>query len=175
MDGMCGVQMRAPSSTKSPGGRSPERRTGPSLCSAAPAQPCAMRHLKTIEGQVITRDFYLYAKSAFFQVEWKELKRYAPVARKRAVRLMFDQQGQHSSQWAAIPSIANMVGCTAETLRRWVRQSETDQSWRNKGRRNKRPTGSPGCLSRVGIRGPRSDRANDCKNKDDSEECVRQC
>jgi transposase-like protein len=61
----------------------------------------------------------------------KELKRYSPVERERAVRLVFDQQGQHSSQWAAIQSIANNIGCTAETLRRWVRQTETDQGKRS--------------------------------------------
>ena len=61
----------------------------------------------------------------------KELKRYSPVERERAVRLVFDQQDQHSSQWAAIESIASKVGCTAETLRRWVRQSETDQGRRS--------------------------------------------
>jgi len=61
----------------------------------------------------------------------KELKRYSPVERERAVRLVFDQQGQHSSQWAAIQSIASKIGCTAETLRRWVRQAETDQGKRS--------------------------------------------
>ena len=61
----------------------------------------------------------------------KELKRYSPVERERAVRLVFDQQGQHTSQWAAIQSIASKVGCTAETLRRWVRQTETDQGKRS--------------------------------------------
>ena len=58
-------------------------------------------------------------------------KRYSPVDRERAVRLVFDQQGQHSSQWAAIQSIAGKVGCTAETLRRWVRRAETDQGKRS--------------------------------------------
>ena len=33
---------------------------------------------------------------------------------------------QHESQWAAIGSIAVKIGCTAETLRRWVRQAERD-------------------------------------------------
>ena len=56
----------------------------------------------------------------------KKLKRYPPVERERAVRLVFDQQHQHSSQWSAIESIASKIGCTSETLRRWVRQSETD-------------------------------------------------
>jgi len=57
----------------------------------------------------------------------KTLKRYSPIERERAVRLVFDQQHQHSSQWSAIESIASKIGCTAETLRRWVRQSETDK------------------------------------------------
>jgi transposase len=61
----------------------------------------------------------------------KTLKRYSPVERERAVRLVFDQQHQHSSQWSAIESIASKIGCTAETLRRWVRQSETDMGWRS--------------------------------------------
>ena len=50
--------------------------------------------------------------------------RFSPEVRDRAVRLVFDQQGEHDSQWAAIGSIASKVGCTAETLRKWVRQAE---------------------------------------------------
>jgi len=57
-------------------------------------------------------------------------KRYAPEVRERAVRLVFEQQGQHESQWAAIGSIAAKIGCTAETLRGWVRQAERDQGRR---------------------------------------------
>ncbi len=56
----------------------------------------------------------------------KTNKRYSPIERERAVRLVFEQQHQHSSQWSAIESIAGKIGCTSETLRRWVRQSETD-------------------------------------------------
>ena len=33
-------------------------------------------------------------------------------------------------QWAAIGSIAAKIGCTAETLRGWVRQAERDQGKR---------------------------------------------
>ena len=29
-------------------------------------------------------------------------------------------------QWAAISSMAGKIGCTAETLRKWVRQAERD-------------------------------------------------
>ena len=54
-------------------------------------------------------------------------KRYSPEVGERAVRLVFEQQGQHESQWAAIGSIAAKIGCTAETLRGWVRQAERDQ------------------------------------------------
>jgi len=61
----------------------------------------------------------------------KTMKRYSPVERERAVRLVFDQQHQHSSQWSAIESIASKIGCTPETLRRWVRQTETDQGKRS--------------------------------------------
>ena len=57
--------------------------------------------------------------------------RYAPEVRERAVRLVFEQQGEHDSQWATIGSIASKMGCTAETLRKWVRQAERDQGKRS--------------------------------------------
>ena len=56
--------------------------------------------------------------------------RYSPEVRERAVRLVFEHQGEHDSQWAAIGSIASKIGCTAETLRKWVRQAERDQGRR---------------------------------------------
>ena len=46
------------------------------------------------------------------------------------MRLVFEQQGEHGSQWAAIQSVAGKLGCTAETLRRWVRQAERDTGQR---------------------------------------------
>ena len=52
--------------------------------------------------------------------------RYPAEVRERAVRLVFEQQDSHPSQWAAITSIATKMGCTAETLRSWVRQAERD-------------------------------------------------
>jgi len=60
----------------------------------------------------------------------KTNKRYSPEVRERAVRMVFEHQHEHDSQWATIESISVKIGCTAETLRRWVRQSETDQGQR---------------------------------------------
>ncbi len=57
-------------------------------------------------------------------------KRYSPEVRERAVRLLFEHQGEYDSEWAALKSIASKVGCTAETLRKWVRRSEIDQGKR---------------------------------------------
>jgi transposase-like protein len=57
-------------------------------------------------------------------------KRYSPEVRERAVRLVFEHEAEHDSQWAAIGSIAAKMGCTAETLRKWVRQAERDRGRR---------------------------------------------
>jgi transposase-like protein len=35
----------------------------------------------------------------------------------------FEHQGEHGSQYAAIRSIAQEIGCSGETLRNWVRQA----------------------------------------------------
>ena len=40
--------------------------------------------------------------------------------------MVFETADQHGSQWAAIRSISEKIGCRPETLRRWVRQAETD-------------------------------------------------
>ena len=55
---------------------------------------------------------------------------FSPEVRERAVRLVLAQQDAHDSQWAAIASIAGKIGCTAETLRKWVRQRERDDGRR---------------------------------------------
>ena len=44
--------------------------------------------------------------------------------------MVLEHQDEHPSQWAAIGSIAAKIGCTAETLRKWVRRTETDQGRR---------------------------------------------
>ena len=58
-------------------------------------------------------------------------RRYSLEDQERAVRLIFSQQESHSSQWAAIGSIAQNIGCTPETLRKWVRQAERNQGIRD--------------------------------------------
>lgn len=56
--------------------------------------------------------------------------RFSGEVRERAVRMVLEHQDDHGSQWAAISSIAGKIGCTPETLRRWVRQAEIDQGSR---------------------------------------------
>jgi len=56
--------------------------------------------------------------------------RYSEEIKERAVRMVLDHQDEYESQWKAIVSIASKIGSTAETLRRWVRQSETDHGKR---------------------------------------------
>ena len=55
---------------------------------------------------------------------------YSPEIRERAVRMVFDHQGEHASQYEAIRSIAQKIGCSGETLRNWVRQAEREQGQR---------------------------------------------
>ena len=52
--------------------------------------------------------------------------RYSPEVRERAVRMVLEHEHEHSSQWSAIVSIASKIGCTPETLRKWVRRTEVD-------------------------------------------------
>jgi transposase len=61
----------------------------------------------------------------------KRVARYSQETRERAVRLVAEQGPDHTSEWAAISSIAAKVGCTAETLRKWVRQAERDSGKRS--------------------------------------------
>ena len=60
----------------------------------------------------------------------KTSNRFSPEVRQRAVRMVLEHRGDHASQWAAIGSIAAKIGCTAETLRKWVRQGERDAGQR---------------------------------------------
>ena len=57
--------------------------------------------------------------------------KYSPEVRERAVRMVREHGPEHPSQWAAITSIAGKLGCTAQTLRTWVRQDERDRGRRS--------------------------------------------
>ena len=57
-------------------------------------------------------------------------RKYSPEVRERAIRMVREHGPEPPSQWAAITSIAGKFGCTAETLRNWVRQAERDSGQR---------------------------------------------
>lgn len=57
----------------------------------------------------------------------KTSSRYSPEVRERAVRMFFEHTDQYPSQWEAMTSIASKIGCSGETLRKWVRQAERDR------------------------------------------------
>jgi transposase len=40
--------------------------------------------------------------------------------------MVFEHRGEYGSEWEAIGSIAEKIGCASETLRKWVRQTEVD-------------------------------------------------
>jgi putative transposase len=61
----------------------------------------------------------------------KTTNKYSPEIRERGVRMVYDHQDEYESQWAAIRSIAVKLGWSAETLRKWVRQSEISQGKRD--------------------------------------------
>lgn len=50
--------------------------------------------------------------------------------RARAVRMVLDHLREYEPEWAAISSIAAKVGCTPETLRKWVRQKQKGRGQR---------------------------------------------
>lgn len=57
-------------------------------------------------------------------------KQFAPEIRERAIRLVQEHRAEYETQWAAIRSIAEKIGCSAETLRSWIRRSERDAGLR---------------------------------------------
>jgi transposase len=63
-------------------------------------------------------------------MERQATKKFSPEVRQRAVRMVLEHRGEHASEWAALGSIAGKIGCTAETLRSWVRQAQRDAGQR---------------------------------------------
>ena len=57
--------------------------------------------------------------------------KYSQEVRERAVRLVFENEHEHGSRWATVCSIAQKIGCTPETLRKWVNQAEVDAGKRS--------------------------------------------
>ena len=55
---------------------------------------------------------------------------YPAEVRERAIRMVRESEGDHPSQWQAIASVAEKIGCNHETLRNWVRQAERDAGQR---------------------------------------------
>jgi len=56
--------------------------------------------------------------------------RYSPEVRERAVRMLHEQEPSYASRWAALTSVAGKIGCTPETLRKWVQRAEIDDGRR---------------------------------------------
>ena len=57
-------------------------------------------------------------------------KRFSPEVKERAVRLVAESLAEHDSQWSAIRSVAEKIGCSPETLRAWIRRDERDRGLR---------------------------------------------
>ena len=56
--------------------------------------------------------------------------RFSPEVRERAVRMVEEHREAHASEWAVLQSVAPKLGCTAETLWKWVRQVQRDAGHR---------------------------------------------
>ena len=57
--------------------------------------------------------------------------RFSAEVRERAVRMVHEVEADHPSQWAAVCSVAEKVGCSPESLRKWMRRAEVDAGKRS--------------------------------------------
>jgi transposase-like protein len=57
--------------------------------------------------------------------------KFTPELRERAVRMVLEHRADHSSQWATIESIAPKIGCTPQTLLKWIQRAGIDQGTRD--------------------------------------------
>ena len=60
----------------------------------------------------------------------KTTNKFSPEVRERAVRMVLDHEGEHSSRWTAVQSIAAKIGCSPHTLLDWVKKTEVDSGKR---------------------------------------------